>query len=163
MTTLVGLIYILNEIKVEKVIIGKQFKKNENYENLIKIINEKKIELMEVSSGDKIIIENGLYFDILWPDINNEISENSINNNSLVCKLVYKNFSILFTGDIEKITENEILKKYKSNFKILNSTIIKIAHHGSKSSSSEEFLNATKPKIAVISVGEKIVLDILQI
>lgn len=57
----------------------------------------------------------------------NMISENSINNNSLVCKLNYKKFSMLFTGDIEEIAEKSILEKYRK--KALNATILKVAHH----------------------------------
>lgn len=64
---------------------------------------------------------------------------------------MYQKFSILFTGDIEQIAEKEILKKYGDTLK---STILKVAHHGSKSSSTEEFLNAVKPKIALIGVGK---------
>ncbi len=51
--------------------------------------------------------------DILWPDSKNKISENAINNNSLVFKLKYKKYSILFTGDIEEIAEKAILERYK--------------------------------------------------
>ena len=51
----------------------------------------------------------------------------------------YNKFSILFTGDIEKVAEEAILKKYKEA-NVLKSTILKVAHHGSKSSSIEEFL-----------------------
>ena len=61
---------------------------------------------------------------------------------------------MLFTGDIEKIAEKSILQEYKGNTNILNSTILKVAHHGSKTSSIQEFLDATKPNIAVIGVGE---------
>lgn len=61
---------------------------------------------------------------------------------------------MLFTGDIEKIAERKVLQKY-SNTNKLNSTILKVAHHGSKTSSTEEFLNAVRPKIALIGVGEK--------
>lgn len=57
----------------------------------------------------------------------NMISENSINNNSLVCKLNYKKFSMLFTGDIEEIAEKSVLEKYRK--KALNATILKVAHH----------------------------------
>ena len=61
---------------------------------------------------------------------NNMISENTINNNSLVCKLKYKKFSMLFTGDIEEVAEKAILNKYgKSSEQILNSTVLKVAHH----------------------------------
>ena len=77
-----------------------------------------------------------------------------LNNNSLVCKLEYKNFSIMLTGDIEEIAEKAILAKYKRNVKILKSNILKVAHHGSKSSSTEDFIKAVMPEIALIGVGK---------
>lgn len=92
-------------------------------------------------------------FQILWPK-EIQIQENILNNNSIVTKLKYKNFSMLFTGDIEEIAEKQILEKYK-NSNILQSTILKVAHHGSKSSSTQEFLEQVKPRIALIGVGEK--------
>ena len=57
---------------------------------------------------------------------------------------------MLFTGDIEKAEEN-LINKYKNNLK---STILKVSHHGSKTSTSEEFLKYVKPEIALIGVGE---------
>lgn len=60
---------------------------------------------------------------------------------------------MLLTGDIEEIAEKQILEEYK-NSDILKSTILKVAHHGSKTSSSLEFLETVKPKIALIGVGE---------
>ena len=99
-------------------------------------------------------IEKDLYFDILWPNSSNLIQENMLNNNSIVCKLHYKNFSMLFTGDIEEIAEKQILEKYKNNLKILNSTVLKVGHHGSKTSSIEEFIEAVRPRIALIGVGK---------
>ena len=61
---------------------------------------------------------------------NNMISENAINKNSLLCKFKYKQFSMLFTGDIEEVAEKAILNKYgKSSEQILNSTVLKVAHH----------------------------------
>jgi len=71
------------------------------------------------------------------------------NNNSLVFKLKYKTFSIIFTGDIEGIAENEILKQEVE----FSSSILKVAHHGSNSSTSQLFLEKVKPKYAIISVG----------
>lgn len=148
-----GLLTIMKEIKVKCVIIGKQFESCDNYEAFIKIVKDKKIKVHVVEAGQRIKIEKNLYFDILWPSSEEVISENSINNNSLVCKLSYQKFSILFTGDIEQIAEKAILEKYKGT-NVLQSTILKVAHHGSKSSSTEEFLKAIKPKIALIGVGK---------
>lgn len=144
----------MQEIKVNNIIIGKQYKSSENYEEFIKIVKEKKINVKIVEGGEKVSIEDNLYFDIIWPFSDNMISDNSINNNSLVCKLNYKNYSMLFTGDIEAIAEKAILKKYSKNLNILKSDILKVAHHGSKTSSTKEFLEAVKPNTAVIGVGK---------
>lgn len=144
----------MQEIKVNNIIIGKQYKSSENYEKFIKIVKEKKINVKIVEGGEKVSIEDNLYFDIIWPFSDNMISDNSINNNSLVCKLNYKNYSMLFTGDIEAIAEKTILKKYSKNLNILKSDILKVAHHGSKTSSITEFIEKIKPKYAIIGVGE---------
>ena len=149
-----GLLYIMQEIKVNNIIIGEQYKSSENYEEFIKIVKEKKINVKIVEEGEKVSIEDNLYFDIIWPFSDNMISDNSINNNSLVCKLNYKNYSMLFTGDIEAIAEKAILKKYSKNLNILKSDILKVAHHGSKTSSITEFIEKIKPKYAIIGVGE---------
>lgn len=149
-----GLLYIMQEIKVNNIIIGKQYKSSENYEEFIKIVKEKKINVKIVEGGEKVSIEDNLYFDIIWPFSDNMISDNSINNNSLVCKVNYKNYSMLFTGDIEAIAEKAILKKYSKNLNILKSDILKVAHHGSKTSSITEFIEKIKPKYAIIGVGE---------
>lgn len=144
----------MQEIKVNNIIIGKQYKSSENYEEFIKIVKEKKINVKIVEEGEKVSIEDNLYFDIIWPFSDNMISDNSINNNSLVCKLNYKNYSMLFTGDIEAIAEKAILKKYSKNLNILKSDILKVAHHGSKTSSITDFIEKIKPKYAIIGVGE---------
>lgn len=149
-----GLLYIMQEIKVNNVIIGKQYEKCENYKKFIEIVKKKNIKVNVVEAGQKINIERNLFFDVLWPCIDNMISENAINNNSLVCKLKYKNFSMLFTGDIEEIAEKAILAKYSKNKNILKADVLKVAHHGSKTSSTIDFLKAVKPNYAVIGVGK---------
>lgn len=103
--------------------------------------------------NEKINIEKNIYFNVIWPDEKNVIEENNLNNNSLVFKLNYKNFSMLFTGDIEKEAEQKILANV--NNEILKSTAIKVAHHGSKTSSSEKFIKKVNPQIALIGVGKK--------
>lgn len=100
--------------------------------------------------GDKINVDKHTNIQIIWPD-KTLLNENVLNNNSIVCKVNYKEKSILFTGDIEEIAEKEIVKKYGA---LLKSDILKIAHHGSKTSSSEELLNLVKPAISVIGVGK---------
>lgn len=97
-------------------------------------------------------IEEDLKIQILWPKVE-PIGENILNNNSIVAKLNYKSFSMLFTGDIEEVAERQILKEY-SDTNILKSTVLKVAHHGSKTSSTDEFIESVNPKIALIGVGK---------
>ena len=149
-----GLLYIMKKMKVKNVIISKQPETSQNFEEFVTIINKKNINLIVVNAGDRLQIEKDIYFDIMWPDCKEFILENTLNNNSIVCKLKYKNFSCIFTGDIEQIAEKQILEEYKNNLQILKSDVLKVAHHGSKTSSTEEFVEAVKPKIALIGVGE---------
>lgn len=149
-----GAIYILENMEVKNLIIGKQFEICDNYKKISKIAKENGVNIYTVQAGDRIKIKDNLYFDILWPDSENVINDNILNNNSLVCKLIYINFNVLFTGDIEEKAEKAILKKYEDNLNILKSTILKAGHHGSKTSTTQEFLNNVSPKIALIGVGE---------
>lgn len=77
-----------------------------------------------------------------------------MNNNAIVCNLHYKDFSMLFTGDIEEIAEQQIIELYSKNKNMLRANILKVGHHGSKTSSTSKFINIVKPQIAVIGVGE---------
>ena len=149
-----GILTVMQELKVKNVVISKQAEISENYKKFIKIGNEKHIKVIVVGQGDRLYIEKNLYFDILWPNPLKLIQENALNNNSIVCKLHYKNFSMIFTGDVEEIAEKQILQEYRENLQILSSNILKVAHHGSKSSSSQDFINAVKPNVALIGVGE---------
>ena len=149
-----GIISVLEELKVSKVVISKQGENSENYKKFVQIVKDKKIKVMTVDKGDRLKIERNIYFDILWPKNDKLASENILNNNSIVCKLSYNKFSMIFTGDIEEIAEKHILQEYRHNLGIFSSQILKVAHHGSKTSSIKEFIDAVNPKIALIGVGE---------
>ena len=146
-----GILSLLENLEVKKIIISKQYEMTDNYEKFLEIVCNKNIDIILVGAGDKINIEKNLYFDILWPS-KDFITENAINNNAIVAKMVYGKFNMLFTGDIEEIAEKEILKNYDK--KVLNAVVLKVAHHGSKTSSTEEFLENVNPKIALIGVGK---------
>ena len=151
MTMLVGVLNILRELKVEKVIIGQQEDGREQYDEFCKIASEKQISVVVVKSGDIINIEKDLKIRILFPE-RKFIAENMINNNSLVAKLEYKDLKVLFTGDIEEEAEKRLVEMYCSNE--LEANILKVPHHGSKSSSTLKFLENVKPSIALIGVGK---------
>lgn len=148
-----GLFKIMEELEINQIIIGKQFENNDNLKKFTQIVNFKLINVNIVEEGTVINIENNICINVLWPSDKNIIDKNNINNNALVFKLKFKNFSILFTGDIEKEAEDMLISKYKID-NDLSSTILKVAHHGSKTSSKNEFLNLVRPKIALIGVGK---------
>ena len=149
-----GILAVLEELKVSKVVISRQGENSENYKKFEQIVKDKKIKVMTVDKGDRLKIERNIYFDILWPKNDKLASENILNNNSIVCKLSYNKFSMIFTGDIEEIAEKQMLKEYKNNLGIFSSQILKVAHHGSKTSSIKEYIDVVNPKIALIGVGE---------
>lgn len=144
----IGLIEVIQKLNVKNVLISKQAYFCDEYRNIAGIINSKKINVIHVKQGDVLNIDKEVKLDIFYPAKNLEYDD--LNNNSIVAKLRYNKFSVLFTGDIEKSEEN-ILNKYTSNQ--LKSDVIKVAHHGSKTSSSEKFIKVVKPKIALIGVG----------
>ena len=148
-----GLLYLIEQINVKNIIIGNQYEQNDNYRKFLNLIKKNKNNIIIAKMEEKILIEENVYIDILWPSLNNSIYENSINNNSIVCKLSYKNFSVLFTGDIEEVAEKELIHEI-GDLNILKSTVLKVAHHGSKTSSTKEFLNAVNAKYALIGVGK---------
>ena len=144
-----GLIDIIKNLQVKNILISKQAYFSDEYKNIANTINLKKIKVIFVKQGDSLNVDKNIKLDIFYPT--EKLEYEDLNNNSIVAKLTYNYFSVLFTGDIEKSEEN-ILEIYKD--RELESDVIKIAHHGSKTSSSKEFLEAVKPKIALIGVGE---------
>lgn len=153
-----GLFYIMENLRVDNIIISKQGESSENLKKFIEILqsnirgSKNKTNIILVKKGDNIKIDNSSYFEILFPE-EELINDNILNNNSIVAKFVSNNFKMLFTGDIEEIAENRLCELYKSTNK-LQADIIKVAHHGSKTSSTLNFLELVKPKIALIGVGE---------
>lgn len=126
-----------------------------NYLLLMKKAEDKNIDVQELRKGDQLFIGKNIKVDILWPESGHVKGEVS-NNLSLVLKFEIKKgndtLSILYTGDIDKRIEREIISDQGNNK--LQIDILKIAHHGSKYSSDSEFLRKIKPKIAIISAGK---------
>ena len=107
---------------------------------------------MIVEKGDSVQIDKYSYFEILFPE-KDLIKENILNNNSIVARFNCLNLRMLFTGDIEEIAEERLVELYNGTNK-LNADILKVAHHGSKTSSTSKFLELVNPQIALIGVGE---------
>lgn len=147
-----GLFTIMENLEVKNIIISKQGEESDNLTRFLEIVNDKRINVIIVSKGDYLQIDKYSYFEILFPE-DNMINNNILNNNSIVAKFNSLGLSMLFTGDIEEIAENRLYELYKGTDK-LNATILKVAHHGSKTSSTDNFLELVSPQIAFIGVGE---------
>ena len=147
-----GFMYVMRNLKVKNAIICKQAEDSDLYQEFLKITNERSINIIYVQNGNSLQIgknSNKIELKILHPQ-RDLISNNPLNNNAIVFKLIYKSFKMLFTGDIEKEAENLLL----SNYFDLKATVLKVGHHGSKTSSTQEFLEKVSPKIALIGVGQ---------
>ena len=121
------------------------------YRQYLTQISKKKIPFAVVTAGTTIELGNEAQLHILAPEqpfIGG--SEPDLNNNSIVAKLIYGNFSMLMTGDAEKEAEERMLKKDAASLK---STLLKSGHHGSKTSSTLPFLKAVNAEAALISLG----------
>lgn len=102
--------------------------------------------------GDRYRIGKSLTVEILWPEIQDFTIEDE-NENSLIFKVHIDGISILITGDISRDGEAKLIEKYRGT-DVLKCDVLKVPHHGSKYSSSQEFIDAVSPDLAVIGVGK---------
>ena len=147
---------LIGKIKISKLIISKQPTISKEYKEIMNLAINNNIQIVVVKRGDKIQIDKCTYLGILHPsDKFLDDGKGGLNANAIVCKIYFKvdnkYITALFTGDIEKEAEIELEKIYGNK---LSADILKVAHHGSKTSSDEKFLKYVNPKIALIGVGE---------
>ena len=133
-----GLIDVLKRYKVENIVWTGFPKDTDECREWQKLISNRNVKTLK--AGDTIIAGKAIF------EILNPVSEESPNNSSLVAKLTLGGTSFLFTGDIDQ--EKEAL------LTDVDSDVLKVSHHGSKYSSSEEFLKNVSPEVAVICVGQ---------
>ncbi len=115
------------------------------FENLLRTIADKGLKIKTVRSGVEIdTSDSGLKMKFLSPSAD---KYDDLNNYSAVMKLTYGTTSFLFTGDAEKLVENELLE---SSYDALDADVLKAGHHGSRYSSSKAFLEAVSPDYVVI-------------
>lgn len=139
----VGFIELLNKYEVDNILVTNHNPDNFLYNIFINKVKEKNKKVTIVNKGDKFIISEDIYFNIILADCIHE----DINDNSILLKFKYYDLSLLFTGDLTSVQENTILNRD------LKSEILKVAHHGSRWSSSKEFLEIVQPEICIIQSG----------
>lgn len=138
---------VISNYEIGSIYMPKISSNTKTFEDVLLAIKAKGLKVVAPETGTYILNDNqGLSIQVLAP---NSSTYEDLNNFSIVLKLKYKDTSFLFTGDAESLSESEILKKSYD----IKADVLKIGHHGSKSSTSAEFLKKVAPKYAVISAG----------
>ena len=140
------------EIAIDRVVISESYKSEKlncaELEELKTLAVKRKVSLYYMKKGEEIR-QGELGFKCLYPTGDEDIEDQ--NEASIVMRMDYKNLSVLFTGDIASSTETQVMKV--ADKEMLNCDILKVCHHGSKNSSSPDFLEAVNPKIYLVSCG----------
>jgi competence protein ComEC len=145
-----GLADILKNYKVGAVFESGTLTDSKTYQSIREEMKKQNIPDILAKRGMRLDMGGGVYIDILFPDRN--VAEWATNDGSVVARLTYGNTSIMLTGDAPAKTEKIILSE--NSLMQLDSTILKVGHHGSRTSSSLSFVKAVSPKDAFISVGK---------
>lgn len=138
--------YIINSFKVGKVYFPKQTSTTKTFESFVGAVSNSGLKLTAPSVGDTFMLGEAKCT-VLAP---NGSGYSDDNDYSIVVKVEYGSTSFLFTGDAEATSEMEMVKKGLN----LKADVLKVGHHGSKSSTCANFLSAVNPKYAVVSVGK---------
>jgi competence protein ComEC len=143
-----GLLSVLDSYKVDNILWTGIEKEGEKFETWKRMIGEEGANIYIARAGEKIIM-NDAVLEIFNPQESLKGKEfKESNDTAVVSKLIYKNSSFLFTGDISSKAEKGLFG-YD-----IDSDILKVAHHGSKYSTTEEFLKEASPLLAIIQVGK---------
>lgn len=148
-----GLVEVLKRYNVEMVLETGVNHSIPEYEEWRQLLDDKDIKVVIAKAGQRVHLSETAYLDILTP-FENFVGESpsNIHNAMIVAKLVHGSATALLMGDAEKLIEYRLLFELPE---ILDSDILKVGHHGSKTSTTGEFLGAVSPEIAVIQAGRK--------
>lgn len=146
---LTGLIEVIKRYQIRQIIVNLSAKEttiNQQFKQLVTLSN---IKIYQPQINDQIKI-GPLALKILWPNqatvLGMASNQASLNEESLVAELVFGDFQALFTGDIDAFVEKQL--------DLGDIDLLKVAHHGSKTATTDEFLTITQPEMAIISVGK---------
>ncbi len=141
-----GMSEILKSFPVGQVIMPKTEVRGSSFGKMMSVLEERNIPLQNAEPGKRFILGERTFLDILAPLYDDYTEEN---NFSVVTRLIHGETSFLFTGDLERMGELDLVDKDV----FLDSDVLKVGHHGSAGSSCAEFLERVTPKIAVFELG----------
>ncbi|MBA7503100.1 ComE operon protein 3 [subsurface metagenome] len=145
-----GLVEILQRYKVKQVLEPGVPYDSSIYQEWLKLVEDKQIKHNIARAGQEIDLGQGIKIEVLNPPAELlQGTSHDVDNNGVVMKLSWGKVSFMFTADIREEAEFELTRQ-RAN---LRSTLLKVAHHGSKTSTSSQFLAVVDPEVAVISVG----------
>jgi competence protein ComEC len=145
-----GILDIMETIAIDT-IYNSGFEYESNlYHNYLQRASELSIPVKAVTAGDRLFVDPSILALVLAPEGGRFNSDP--NQHSVVLEIVYGDTEFLFTGDAGEDQEERILENYGT---ILNTDILKVGHHGSKTSSGLAFMSATTPEIAITSLAEQ--------
>jgi beta-lactamase superfamily II metal-dependent hydrolase len=142
-----GMSYILDNFDIGEIYMPQVSNNTETFRNLLNTIANKGLKVKSAKAGISITLDSAVKINMLAPIT---IDKSDINNCSVVMKITYGKTSFLFMGDAEEPVEASLINSSAD----LESTVLKVGHHGSTTSSSLSFIKMVKPQIAVITVGD---------
>jgi competence protein ComEC len=145
-----GLIDVARNFEIGNVIVGAMPADDPDLDELLTVVDRKSIPIMIVARGDRFEI-GGADVRILHPVVGEEFA-GSANDASVVMRIVYGSHEFLLTGDIERAAESDLVD---SQPEALGSRVVKVPHHGSRTSSTTKFVEMVRPGLAIISVGRR--------
>ncbi|HEY4479506.1 MAG TPA: MBL fold metallo-hydrolase [Candidatus Paceibacterota bacterium] len=143
-----GFIDVLSFYKVGNVLVPGTKTDTAVYKEFERLLKEKNITPIVARRGQVFDLGGGALFTVLFPD--RDVSTLGTNEGSIVARLSYGNNSVLFMGDAPSNIEAYL---EDLDGEALRSTILKVGHHGSKTSTSDDFVKMVKPEMALISAG----------
>lgn len=142
-----GMVKVFEKYDIESFYMPKVTHTTKTFENMLKAVSEEGLKVKVIKEGTSFDLGEGAKIDVYSPIYE---SYEEFNDYSPIMKLTFGNTSYMFTGDAEAHAEQEVVAKYPKN---LDADVLKFGHHGSSTSSTEEFVEAVSPEYGVISCG----------
>ncbi|HYJ91347.1 MAG TPA: ComEC/Rec2 family competence protein, partial [Pyrinomonadaceae bacterium] len=143
-----GLNDVAKNFSIGKALFGRMPADDPEFQELVAVLKQRNIPYDYVSRGQQLKF-GGATIEFLYPRSDISPDAPSDNNHSIVVRIIYGSRAVLLTGDIERVAESDLVNGGGT----LHADLIKVPHHGSRTSSTSEFINAVGAKYAVISVG----------